>query len=120
MNESIFLTIKRMITGSTFFDSEDAFDQDIMLHINTYLGVLNQLGVGVPGFEVTGESETWEDFLEANSVSLNEVKTYLYLRVRQVFDPPASSVLGQAFDKQIDELGWRIMEKVALLDSDNS
>lgn len=112
MNESIFLSIKRLLTGSTFFDAEDAFDQDIMLHINTYLGVLNELGVGVDGFTIESDDEIWEEFLAVNAVPLNEVKTYVYLRVRQVFDPPASSVLAEAFNKQIDELGWRMTTKV--------
>lgn len=112
MNESIFLSIKRLLTGSTFFDAEDAFDQDIMLHINTYLGVLNELGVGVDGFTIESDDETWEEFLAVNQVPLNEVKTYVYLRVRQVFDPPASSVLAEAFNRQIDELGWRMTTKV--------
>lgn len=117
MEDSILITIKKLL-GLT--EDYEAFDTDIMIHINTYLGVLNQLGVGKEGFMIEGKDETWEDYLEGNSVILNEAKTYIYLRVRQVFDPPASSVLGQAFDKQIDELGWRMMEKVALLDSANS
>ena len=117
MDESILNTIKKLLGLA---EGYEAFDTDIVIHINTYLGVLNQLGVGKEGFMIEGADETWEDFLEENSIMLNEAKTYLYLRVRQVFDPPASSVLGQAFDKQIDELGWRMMEKVALLDSANS
>jgi len=109
MNESIFLSIKRLIGGSAFYDEEDAFDNDILLHINTYLRTLNDLGIGVNGFTVTGPDETWSDFLAANSVQLDDAKTYVYLRVRQVFDPPASSVLSAAFDKQIEEIGWRMI-----------
>ena len=109
MEDSILISIKKLL-GLT--EDYDAFDTDVMIHINTYLGVLNELGIGVEGFVIEGPDETWDDFLEGSNVSLNEAKTYIYLRVRQVFDPPASSVLSSAFDKQIDELGWRMMTKV--------
>lgn len=115
--ESILTSIKKLL-GLT--EDYEAFDTDIIIHINTYLGVLNQLGVGKEGFTIEGYDDTWDDFLEDHTAVLNEAKTYVYLRVRQVFDPPTSSVLGQAFDKQIDELGWRMMEKVALIDPDKS
>lgn len=112
MEDSIFLTIKSLLGYESFYDPTDSFDTDIMIHINTYLGVLNTLGIGVEGFSIEDDTATWEDFLEGSTVSLNEVKTYIYLRVRQVFDPPASSILSAAFDKQIDELGWRMTTKV--------
>ena len=113
MDESIFSTIKKMLGYGPLYDPDDAFDLNIMISINTYLGVLNDFGVGKEGFAIESEKETWEDFLEDSEVSLNEAKTYLYMRVKQAFDPPASSVLAEAYNKQIDELGWRMMEKVA-------
>ena len=85
MEDSIFLTIKSLLGYESF---------------------------GVEGFSIEDDTATWEDFLEGSNVSLNEVKTYIYLRVRRVFDPPASSILSAAFDKQIDELGWRMTTKV--------
>ena len=109
MQDSILTTIKKLLGLS---EDYEAFDTDIIVHINTYLGVLNELGVGVEGFSIEDKEATWEEFLEGSNVSLNEAKTYIYLRVRQVFDPPASSVLSSAFDKQIDELGWRMTTKV--------
>lgn len=109
MEESILITIKKLLG----LDEEyHAFDTDVIVHINTYLGVLNTLGVGKEGFSIEDDTAVWSDFLDDSDVSLNEVKTYLYLRVRQTFDPPASSVLSAAFDKQIDELGWRMTTKV--------
>lgn len=109
MEESILITIKKLLG----LDEEyHAFDNDVIVHINTYLGVLNTLGIGVEGFSIEDASATWEEFLEDSPVPLNEVKTYLYLRVRQTFDPPASSVLSAAFDKQIEEIGWRMLMKV--------
>ena len=112
MEDSIFLTIKSLLGYEAFYDPSDSFDTDIIVNINTYLGVLNPLGIGVEGFSIEDETATWAEFLEGSSVPLNEVKTYLYLRVRQTFDPPSSSILSAAFDKQIDELGWRMTTKV--------
>lgn len=109
MNDSILITIKKLLGLD---EDYDAFDTDVIVHINTYLGVLNELGVGKEGFTIDDESKTWDDFLGDSPVSLNEVKTYIYLRVRQVFDPPASSVLSEVLNKQADELGWRMTTKV--------
>lgn len=111
--EIILETMKKMLTGIDM--DYDAFDTDLIVHINTFLGVLNELGVGVDGFRLTEDNmydATFDDFLASNSVPLEEVKTYLYLRVRQVFDPPTSSILSQVFDKQIEELGWRMTTKI--------
>lgn len=109
MTNSILNEVKKLLGIDP---SYEPFDTDIIIHINTYLGVLNELGVGVDGFTISDNTATWGDFLEGSAVPLNEVKTYVYLRVRQVFDPPASSVMAEAISKQIDELGWRMTTKV--------
>ena len=109
MENSILNEVKKLLGID---ESYKVFDTDIIIHINTYLGVLNELGVGVTGFTIEDDTATWGEFLANATVPLNEVKSYLYLRVRQVFDPPASSVMSSAIDKQIDELGWRMTTKV--------
>ena len=109
MEDSILITIKKMLGLAPEYPP---FDTDIIVHINTYLQVLNQLGVGVDGFTITDESATWADFLSERSASEQMVKTYLYLRVRMVFDPPTSSILSQAIKENVDELGWRLRESV--------
>lgn len=113
MEESILLTIKEMLGPSGDYE---AFDIDLITNINTYLGVLNQLGIGKPGFFITDDNDTWDDFLTEQEtklgITLNEVKTYLYLRVKMVFDPPTSSILAQAINENIAELGWRLNTKV--------
>lgn len=109
MEESILLSIKKLLgLGENY----TPFDQDIIIHINTYLGVLNQMGVGKPGFYIEDEGAEWGDFLDYHSASLHEVKTYIYLRVKMVFDPPSSSLVSEAMNKNIDELGWRLNVKV--------
>lgn len=109
MEDSILESIKKLLGLTPDYAQ---FDQDVIIHINTYLGVLNQLGVGKNGFYIEGSDETWEEFLEDHNVSLNEVKTYVYLRVKMVFDPPSSSLVSEAMNKNIDELTWRLNVKV--------
>lgn len=109
MDDSILESIKKLLGLPPSYTN---FDQDIIIHINTYLGVLNQMGVGKSGFYIEDDGATWEDFLDQHSASLHEVKTYVYLRVKMVFDPPSSSLVSEAMNKNIDELGWRLNVKV--------
>ena len=109
MEDSILNSIKKLL-GLT--EDYTVFDPDIIIHINTFLGVLNQMGVGRPGFTIEDDEATWEDFLGNHGVSLNEAKTYIALRVKMVFDPPSSSLVADAMNKNIEELGWRLNVKV--------
>ena len=85
-----------------------AFDQDIVIHINSAFSVLHQLGVGPDEpFMIEDETATWTEFLGTER-GVNSVKSYVYLRVRLLFDPPATSFALGAMEKQIEELGWRI------------
>lgn len=103
--ESILTSIKKLFGPEGTYD---AFDNDLILHINTYLRVLNQLGIGVQNFRIADDTATWNDFLGENEALLDEVKSYIYLRVKIVFDPPSSSIVMNAFNEQIDELTWRL------------
>ena len=84
------------------------YDPDIMMHINSVFVTLNQLGIGPDaGFSIEDKSSVWSDFL-GNDPRLNNVKTYTYLRVKILFDPPQTSYLVDAMQKQIAELEWRL------------
>ena len=84
------------------------FDLEIIMHINGVLGTLNQLGIGPSeGLEISDDTVTW-DSLIGTEARLNAVKTYVYLRVRRLFDPPTTSYLVDAYAKQIEELEWRL------------
>lgn len=84
------------------------FDQDIMLHVNSVFGTLNQLGIGpTDGFAIEDDTAVWDDFLQGD-LRFNPVKTYVYLRVRMLFDPPTTSYLMSAMENQIKELEWRL------------
>lgn len=113
MEESILGTIRRMIGGMIISLGEDGpFDMDLIIHINTALQTLNQLGVGKEDFEITGADETWAQFLGRTFKNLNMVKSYVFLRVKLLFDPPTSGTLMQAMKEQIAEMEWRLNTKV--------
>ena len=84
------------------------FDLDILTHINAAFGVIHQLGVGPEeAFFVEGETETWHD-LNLHRQDLNLVRSYVFLKVKKLFDPPAMSFMIEAVDKQIAEFEWRL------------
>lgn len=85
-----------------------AFDTDVILHINSVIRVLNQLGIDGSSFYITDSSSKWSELLGENFGLLDEVKTYIYLRVRMLFDPPQNSFIVNSLKEQIDELAWRI------------
>lgn len=104
---SILTSIKKLLG----IDEEyNHFDADIIMHINSVLFILTQIGVGPSeGFVITGEDETWEDFMpEGALVKVQSVKTYIYLKVRLIFDPPTSSTAMTAMKDLIAELEWRL------------
>lgn len=109
MEDSILDSIKKLLGFSPDYKQ---FDMDIIIHINTVLGILNQMGVGVNGFHIEDKYATWDEFLEGHTASLHEVKTYVYLRVKMIFDPPSSSLVAEAMKTNIDELAWRLNVKV--------
>lgn len=105
MSDSILTSTKKILGLA---DDYTAFDLDIISHINTVFSTLNQLGIGPEeGFMIEDKVATWDAFLGADK-RLNSVKQYVYLRVRVIFDPPDTSYLVAAFEKQIEELGWRL------------
>jgi len=105
MATSILTSIKKLI-GPT--EDDTSFDVDIIMHINSAFFRLNQLGVGPSeGFSITDKTKTWEEFLVARK-DLEAVKSYVYQKVRLVFDPPQSSFLVEALKESIKEFEWTI------------
>jgi hypothetical protein len=103
--DSILTNIKKIV-GIT--ESDTSFDPDIIMHANSVFSVLNQLGIGpTDGFMIEDLTPTWDDFLAADK-RLNMVKTYVYLRVRLLFDPPQTSFVIESLNKQIQELEVRM------------
>ena len=105
MEESILKTIRKMIGPSV---SYDVFDTDLITHINTAFFNLYQLGVGpTKPFKITGEEETWDDFMEG-ATDLEAVISYVYMKVRLIFDPPTTGYLVTSYENMIKELEWRL------------
>lgn len=89
-------------------ESYTVFDDQIIDYINGVFSTVAQLGIGPPeGFEIVDDTEEWDDILVANR-HLNVVKSYVFLKVRQLFDPPSTGYLVTAMNEQIKELEWRM------------
>jgi hypothetical protein len=107
MEESIFESIKSLLGPDA---SYDVFDQAILIHINTAISVLTQLGVGPKtGFSITGPDETWSDLFGDSRHDLNLCKDYIYMYVKIVWDPSASGTIANAMEERMKELTYRII-----------
>ena len=105
MQDSILMTIRKLVCGDPYADH---FDTDLLVHINACFSILNQLGVGPEsGFVVTDETQSWSSYVADNRI-LNMVKTYVTLKVKKIFDPPLTSSVLEAMDKEISQLEWRL------------
>lgn len=103
--ESILTSIKKML-GIT--EEYEHFDSDIIMHVNSVFMILTQLGVGpAEGFSIRGKGETWGDYLPEET-RLESIKSYMYLKVKLLFDPPLGSAVIDAMNRQISEFEWRL------------
>lgn len=110
--DSILTSVKKML-GLT--EEYEHFDADIIMHINSVFMILNQLGVGPEsGFSIANKFDSWEDFLPPENKNFEPVKTFIYLKVKTLFDPPASSIVMEAMNRNLSELEWRIYTQVEL------
>ena len=104
---SILTSVKKLLGINAEYTH---FDTDIIIHINSVLMILTQLGVGPEeGFVIENDKAVWTDFIpEADLMKTEAVKTYVYLKVRLLFDPPLSSAVIESINRQISELEWRL------------
>ena len=102
--ESILDSIKQLLGPSA---SYPAFEPDIITHINSTFFTLHQLGVGPDTPMVISDSTTtWDAFTGIEN--LEAVKSYVYLKVKLIFDPPTNSALLNAIKENIAEYEWRL------------
>ena len=102
---SILKTIKKMLGIPA---EHTDFDQDILVHINSVFADLHQLGVGPNvSFSIEDDTAVWTEFIGAVE-NIDSVKSYIYLRVRLLFDPPATSFAIESMQKQVDQMAWRL------------
>lgn len=103
--ESILTSIKKMLGIPQEYD---AFDVDIIMHINSVFIVLKQMGVGPSeGFYIEDKSATWDEYIE-DPIECNAVKTYMYAKVRLIFDPPQNSAHIECLKQTVSEFEWRL------------
>lgn len=108
--DSILNSVKKMLGIQADYDH---FDPEIIIYINGVLSTLTQIGVGSDeGFNIQGPAETWSDFIpEDKSKILQEIKPFVYMKVRTIFDPPTSSFALESMNKVASEYEWRIHTK---------
>ena len=103
--ESILTSIKKLLGIAEEYTH---FDADLIMHINSVLSILTQIGVGpAEGFSIKDDSSVWEDFVPENS-KLELIKSYMYMKVKLLFDPPLNSAVIESINRIIAELEWRI------------
>ena len=110
--ESILTSIKQRLGLS---EEYEAFDPEIIMEINTAFFDLNRLGVGPSdAFSIEDDTSVWTDFISANTKTVvrEAIKTYIYLRAKLGFDPPASTAHIEAINRRIDQLEWTINSAV--------
>lgn len=105
--ESILTSIKKMLGIDEDYTH---FDANIIMHINSVLVILTQLGVGPEtGFVIEDDTSTWADFIpEVSAAELHAVKSYIYMKVKLMFDPPLGSAIIDSMNRQIAEFEWRL------------
>lgn len=104
--ESILKTIRKMIGPA---EDYTYFDTDLIININSAFSRLCQLGVGPSEpFKITGEDECWTDFMPDGYQE--EVKQYVYMKTRLIFDPPASGTVVNLYQQEIEKLEWLLKE----------
>lgn len=110
---SILTSIKKLL-GIT--EECTDFDTDIIIHINTVLMVLNQLGIGKEQFQIEDKEAVWTDFIDNDKVPA--IKTYTYLKVRLAFDPPTNAALLESIKESIKEYEWRMNVRIESVDEE--
>lgn len=103
--DSILTSIKKLLGIAEDYEH---FDQDLIIHINSVLSVLTQLGVGPSeGFLIEDENATWNDFIPEDK-RLSSIRSYVYMKVKLLFDPPLSSSVMESMNRMISEFEWRL------------
>lgn len=103
--ESILTSIKKLLGITEEFEN---FDPEIIMHINSVFMILNQLGVGPSeGFTIEDDTSTWVDFIP-DTTKVEAIKSYMYLKVKILFDPPTNSTVVDSTNRLIAELESRL------------
>jgi hypothetical protein len=114
--ESILTSIKKLLGVGEDYNH---FDADIIMHINAAFMVLNQLGVGPSdGFSIVDATAVWTEFIPEDDKNFGAVQSYVYLKVKLLFDPPLTSAVIESMKNMIDEYEWRLNVAAESTDSE--
>lgn len=106
MENSILVSIKKLLGLSAEYTP---FDPDVIMHINSVFSTLTQLGVGPKeGFSIADETNTWDQFISDEDPRYNSIRSYIFLKVKLLFDPPTSTAVLQSYEKMVSEYEWRL------------
>ena len=95
-------------SGNIEDEGDTNFDAELIMHINSVFSILHQLGVGsAEAYKITSRENVWSEFL-GTDLDLELVKSYIYLKVRLIFDPPQNSFLVKAIESQLEQFEWRL------------
>lgn len=115
--DSILNSVKKMLGIQEDYEH---FDQDIIMHINSVFMILNQIGVGPSKcFSISDSSSSWDEFKQGDE-TLESIKTYMYMKVRIMFDPPQQNFVMESINKVINELEFRLKVAADLSANKNS
>ena len=112
--DSILNSIKELLGIAV---TETHFDRELIMHINSALMTVNQIGVGEECVTISSDGDTWDSILGDNT-NLESVKLYIYLKVRLIFDPPTSAFVLDSIERQITQLEWRLNVQVEEVSTD--
>ena len=108
-NESILTSIKKLLGIA---EECTDFDKDLIININSTLMILTQLGVGPSsGFKISDKTTTWDEYIQDTN-NIEAVKSYVYYKVKLLFDPPTGSAVMESINRIISELEWRLNVEV--------
>lgn len=103
--DSILTSIKKLLGIAEEYEH---FDTDLIMHINSVFSILTQLGVGPSnGYSISDKYATWDDYI-ADRSKIEMVKSYIHLKVKLIFDPPANSSVTESMKQMISEFEWRL------------
>ena len=115
--ESILTSIKKLLGIAEQYEH---FDTDIIIHINSAFMTVTQLGVGPSkGFSIKDKTAIWSDFIPEDDLRFEAVKTYIYLKVRLIFDPPSNSAVIESYNRTLSEYEWRLNNAAELSTEDD-
>lgn len=105
--DDVLSDIKRLL-GIEVADT--SFDAELLLHINT-VSSFSLPQFGISAIKEVEEGDGWDDIF-SEGTPYSGVKTYIFLKVKSLFDPPTHSFVLESLNRQIQEMEWRLVLEI--------